>query len=69
MRGPLKTKSSAGIPGYLENYLFAEKLTMRRRALETEEVANTVAFLFKPPVKRHQRPRDRGERGDGLELL
>ena len=46
--GPLKTKSSAGIPGYLENYLFAEKLTMRRRALETEEVANTVAFLLSP---------------------
>ena len=46
--GPLKTKSSAGIPGYLENYLFAEKLTLRKRALETREVADTVAFLLSP---------------------
>jgi enoyl-[acyl-carrier protein] reductase I len=46
--GPLKTKSSAGIPGYLDNYLFAEKLTMRKRALETQEIANVAAFLFSP---------------------
>lgn len=46
--GPLKTKSSAGIPGYLENYLFAEKLTMRKRALETREVADVAAFLLSP---------------------
>jgi len=46
--GPLKTKSSAGIPGYLENYLFAEKLTMRKKALETREVANVAAFLLSP---------------------
>lgn len=46
--GPLKTKSSAGIPGYLENYLFAEKLTMRKRALTTQEVANTAVFLLSP---------------------
>jgi enoyl-[acyl-carrier protein] reductase I len=46
--GPLKTKSSAGIPGYLDNYLFAEKLTPRKRALETAEVANVAAFLLSP---------------------
>jgi len=46
--GPLKTKSSAGIPGYLENYLYAEKMTMRKRALTTQEVANTAAFLLSP---------------------
>jgi len=46
--GPLKTKSSAGIPGYLDNYLFAEKLTPRKRALQTEEVANVAAFLLSP---------------------
>jgi enoyl-[acyl-carrier protein] reductase I len=46
--GPLKTKSSAGIPGYLDNYLFAEKLTMRKRALTTQEVANTAVFLLSP---------------------
>ena len=46
--GPLKTKSSAGIPGYLENYLFAEKLTMRKRALTTKEVADTAVWLLSP---------------------
>lgn len=46
--GPLKTKSSAGIPGYLDNYLFAEKLTFRKKAVETREVADTVAFLLSP---------------------
>lgn len=44
--GPLKTSASAGIPGYLESYLFAEKLTFRRRNLETQEVANAVIFLL-----------------------
>ncbi len=44
--GPLKTSSSAGIPGYLESYLFAEKLTFRKRNLETQEVANTALFLL-----------------------
>jgi enoyl-[acyl-carrier protein] reductase I len=44
--GPLKTSASAGIPGYLESYLFAEKLTFRKRNLETQEVANAVLFLL-----------------------
>ncbi len=44
--GPLKTSASAGIPGYLESYLYAEKLTFRRRALATQEVANAVVFLL-----------------------
>jgi enoyl-[acyl-carrier protein] reductase I len=44
--GPLKTSSSAGIPGYLENYLFAEMATLRHRALSTAEVANAVLFLL-----------------------
>ena len=42
----LKTSASAGIPGYLESYLFAEKMTLRKRSLETQEVANVVAFLL-----------------------
>ena len=46
--GPLKTSASAGIPGYLESYLFAEKLTFRKRNLDTQEVANTVLFLLSP---------------------
>ncbi len=44
--GPLKTSASAGIPGYLDNYLFAEALTFRKTALKTEEVANTALFLL-----------------------
>jgi enoyl-[acyl-carrier protein] reductase I len=44
--GPLKTSASAGIPGYVESYLYAEKLTFRRRNLETQEVANAVLFLL-----------------------
>jgi len=44
--GPLKTSASAGIPGYLESYLYAEKLTFRKKNLETQEVANVTAFLL-----------------------
>jgi enoyl-[acyl-carrier protein] reductase I len=46
--GPLKTSASAGIPGYLESYLYAEKLTLRKRNLDTQEVANAVLFLLSP---------------------
>jgi len=46
--GPLKTSASAGIPGYLESYLFAEKLTFRKRNLETQEVANAALFMLSP---------------------
>jgi enoyl-[acyl-carrier protein] reductase I len=46
--GPLKTSASAGIPDYIDNYLYAEALTLRKKALETQEVANTVAFLLSP---------------------
>jgi enoyl-[acyl-carrier protein] reductase I len=46
--GPLKTSASAGIPNYIDNYLFAEELTLRKKALETQEVANTVCFLLSP---------------------
>jgi enoyl-[acyl-carrier protein] reductase I len=44
--GPLKTSASAGIPGYLESYLYAEKLTFRKRNLDTQEVANAALFLL-----------------------
>lgn len=46
--GPLRTSSSAGIPGYLESYLYAEKLTFRKRSLATQEVADVAAFLLSP---------------------
>ncbi len=46
--GPLKTSASAGIPGYLESYLYAEKLTFRKQNLTTKEVADTAVFLLSP---------------------
>lgn len=46
--GPLKTSASAGIPDYLDNYIYAENLTLRKKALETSEVANTAIFLLSP---------------------
>jgi enoyl-[acyl-carrier protein] reductase I len=46
--GLLKTSASAGIPGYLESYLFAERATLRKRALDTVEVADAVLFLLSP---------------------
>ncbi|MDR0445028.1 MAG: SDR family oxidoreductase [Puniceicoccales bacterium] len=45
---PLKTSASAGIPGYIEQYLYAEQMTLRKRAVTTQEVANTVLFLLSP---------------------
>lgn len=46
--GLLKTSASAGIPGYVDSYLFAERATLRKQAVKTEEVASTVAFLLSP---------------------
>ncbi len=46
--GLLKTSASAGIPNYVESYLFAEQATLRHSAVRTEEVAATVAFLLSP---------------------
>lgn len=44
--GLLKTSASAGIPGYLDSYLHAEQLTLRKKALATKEVADTAVFLL-----------------------
>jgi len=44
--GLLKTSASAGIPGYVDSYLFAEKVTLRKEALATREAADTAAFLL-----------------------
>ncbi|HWA99988.1 MAG TPA: SDR family oxidoreductase [Pirellulales bacterium] len=46
--GLLRTSASAGIPGYVDSYLYAEQVTLRREAVRTEEVAATVAFLLSP---------------------
>ncbi len=44
----LKTSASAGIPGYVDAYLYAEQVIPRKRALATQEVANVAAFLLSP---------------------
>jgi enoyl-[acyl-carrier protein] reductase I len=46
--GLLKTSASAGIPGYVDSYLFAEQATLRKEAVQTDEVANAAAFLLSP---------------------
>lgn len=46
--GLLKTSASAGIPGYVDSYLYAERATLRGRAVETAEAASAVAFLLSP---------------------
>jgi enoyl-[acyl-carrier protein] reductase I len=44
--GLLKTSASAGIPGYVDSYLFAEKATLRKKALTTQEAADAAVFLL-----------------------
>tara|TARA_B100000686_G_C16805020_1_gene989289 strand:+ start:2328 stop:3137 length:810 start_codon:yes stop_codon:yes gene_type:complete len=44
--GLLKTSASAGIPGYIDSYLYAESTTLRKRAVATKEVASAVVFLL-----------------------
>jgi enoyl-[acyl-carrier protein] reductase I len=46
--GLLKTSASAGIPGYVDSYLYAEKVIPRKSGVTTEEVANAAAFLLSP---------------------
>src|SRR6476661_8237502 len=46
--GLLKTSASAGIPGYVDSYLYAEQATLRKQAVQTDEVANVAAFLLSP---------------------
>jgi len=56
--GLLKTRSSAGIPGYADAWLFAEQATLRHEGLSTEEVAQAALFLLSP--------RSSGIAGQGL---
>ncbi len=44
--GLLKTSASAGIPGYLESYMYGESATLRHRGLATDEVASSAVFLL-----------------------
>jgi len=44
----LKTSASAGIPGYVDAYLYAEQVIPRGDAVQTQEAANVAAFLLSP---------------------
>jgi len=46
--GLLKTSASAGIPGYVDAYLYAEEVIPRKQAVSTDEVASVAAFLLSP---------------------
>ncbi|MFN2353717.1 MAG: SDR family oxidoreductase, partial [Desulfopila sp.] len=46
--GLLKTSASAGIPGYVDSYLYAEKAILRKKAITTAEAADTAIFLLSP---------------------
>jgi enoyl-[acyl-carrier protein] reductase I len=46
--GLLKTSASAGIPGYVESYLYAEQVIPRGQAVRTREAADVAVFLLSP---------------------
>ncbi len=46
--GLLKTSASAGIPNYLDSYLYAEQVIPRSEAVTTNEAAATAVFLLSP---------------------
>lgn len=46
--GLLKTSASAGIPGYVDAYLYAEKVMPRGEAVTTDEAASVATFLLSP---------------------
>lgn len=46
--GLLKTSASAGIPGYIDSYLYAEQIIPRKKAVQTQEAADVAVFLLSP---------------------
>ena len=46
--GLLKTSASAGIPGYVDSYLYAEQIIPRKQAVQTQEAADVALFLLSP---------------------
>lgn len=46
--GLLKTSASAGIPGYVDAFLYAEQVIPRGTAVGTQEVADAACFLLSP---------------------
>lgn len=46
--GLLRTSASAGIPGYVDAYLYAEQVIPRGKAITTQEAADAACFLLSP---------------------
>src|SRR5258705_13974806 len=44
--GLLKTSASAGIPGYVDSYLYAQQIIPPKTAVQTQEAANVATFLL-----------------------
>ena len=66
--GLLKTSASAGIPGYVDSYLFAEQATLRKQAVRMERGRCRDRLPPQSALRRHQRAgaRDRRRHGDQL---
>ena len=67
--GPLKTSASAGIPRYLDNYLFAEAATLRHRGTLDRRGREPSAVPPEPALVGDQRPGPGGRRRHGRQLL
>ena len=67
--GLLKTSASAGIPGYVDSYLYAEQATLRKQAVTDRRSGQCGGVFAEPAVQRHQCPADRGGCRDEHELL
>lgn len=42
----IKTSAAAGIPKFLDAYMFAEKTSLRKKGIKTNEVADVIAFML-----------------------
>ena len=67
--GLLKTSASAGIPGYVDSYLYAEQATLRKQAVQNRGSGQCGRVSAEPALQRHQRPADRGRRRNEHQLL
>ena len=60
--GLLKTSASAGIPGYVDAYLYAEQVIPRKKAVADGRGGPCGGVSVESAFQRHQRPADRGRR-------
>ena len=67
--GLLKTSASAGIPGYVDAYLYAEQVIPRKQAVANRRGRPRRGVPVEPAFQRHQRPADRRRRRDVDQLL